>query len=125
MMDDAMQQDPSLVPRLDMTVIEQVRHLEAVRPGLLPRLIEKFVEQTRALLEDAERDHAGISERMRLGFHSLKGTAASLGASRLSAYAGQAERAYAAGNMHPQLLQDLQGEFEQARLALLEQAGNG
>ena len=122
-----MQQDPSLVPRLDMTVIEQVRRLEAVRPGLLPRLIEKFVEHTHALLAEAERDagRAEMAERMRLGFHSLKGSAASLGASRLSAFAGQAERAYATGSMRQDLLHDLRSEFEQARLALLEQAGNG
>ncbi len=87
--------DASLEPRLDLAIIDQVRKLGAVRPGLLQRLVEKFDDGTGEFLAFAA-GHAGsetAQERMRQGFHSLKGSAAGLGATRLSALAWEAERA--------------------------------
>lgn len=116
--------DASLEPRLDLTIIEQVRQLGAVRPGLLHRLVEKFDGNTREFLESITREGGSEAalERMRQGFHSLKGSSASLGASRLSALAWEAELACSAGL---DSLDDLHGridavriEFDQSVLAL-------
>ena len=63
--------DASLEPRLDLAIIDQVRKLGAVRPGLLQRLVEKFDDGTGEFLAFA----------------------AGLGATRLSALAWEAERA--------------------------------
>jgi len=91
--------DASLEPRLDFAIIDQVRQLGAVRPGLLHRLVERFNDSAREFLDSAAREAGSeaASERLRLGFHSLKGSSASLGASRLSALAWEAELAFGAG----------------------------
>lgn len=105
--------EPQAEPRIDYAVIEQVRQLGAVRPGLLQRLVEKFRESTEALLAPAStHDLAAQSERLRIGFHTLKGAAASLGAARLSALAWHIERSLSTGIDASQL----QVELEAIRL---------
>ena len=121
-MDAESKRDPSHVPRLDIAIVDQVNRLGAVRPGLLERLIEKFSDQALALLTLAEHDDGDPEnpDRMRLGFHSLKGSAASLGAARLSALASQAERDCITGGIRRELLDALRDEFLQSRQALID-----
>ena len=93
-----MNMDPRLEPRLDVSILEQIRQLGAIRPGLLPRLIRKFQESTEEFLASTmPGENRAPVDRMRMGFHTLKGTAASLGAARLSALAWQVEHALSTG----------------------------
>jgi HPt (histidine-containing phosphotransfer) domain-containing protein len=115
-------------PRLDLAVIERVRELESVRPGLLQRLIEVFDRNAQQIFDALDaRLAAGAVEDLRIGFHSLKGTAASLGALRLSHLAMLTEQACSDGvvdaNLHP-LLQQLQLEFTAVRDELRLAAAN-
>lgn len=88
--------DPASLPRVDRTIIAQIRELEAVRPGVLRHLIGMFINNTALVLNEIDgRILAGESEELRIAFHSLKGTAASLGAARLSRLAAGAESAAA------------------------------
>lgn len=113
-------------PRLDHSVIDQVRELSAVRPGLLVSLVETFGRNTALMLsETTGRLEEGDFENLRVSFHSLKGTAASLGARRLSVLAGSVEYALA----HCASLGELEGlillvrnEFGPVHEALLHEA---
>ncbi len=79
-------------PRLDRQIIAQVVALESVRPGLLSNLIgifERSFDNVPRCLEALRQ--CGDYEQPRLAFHSLKGAAAGMGATRLSMMAGRAE----------------------------------
>lgn len=86
--------DFARVTRIDLEVVGQVKKLESVRPGLLRRLVGMFACNATQFLDGAPTAiAAGEFDALRMGYHSLKGTAAGLGACRLSDMAGAAEAA--------------------------------
>jgi HPt (histidine-containing phosphotransfer) domain-containing protein len=109
--------DDSEEPRLDLSVIDQIRRLGSVKPGLLPRLVEMFRESTGTFLESSTGgEGTPQNEQIRVGLHTLKGTAASLGATRLSGLAHELERALSSGLTQGNLISELQiirAEFEE------------
>lgn len=113
-------------PRLDHAVIDQIRELEAVRPGLFQHLAASFDAKTTGLLAETEaRLAARDLEYLRIAFHSLKGTAGSLGLRRLSVIAGMIENAIM-GNTKAgspaEILDHLHVEFAESRLELRQLA---
>lgn len=109
-------------PRIDHEMVAQVRQLESVRPGLFSHLIGVFDTNATALFKEIpERITNKEMESLRVSFHSLKGTAASLGAQRLSFIADIAEKA-AENNASTQSLElifmHLSEEFEATRIEL-------
>jgi HPt (histidine-containing phosphotransfer) domain-containing protein len=118
----------TLEPRIDPLIIAQVRQLESVRPGLLKHLVGVFDTKITQLFQDIPARLANNEiDALRIAFHTLKGTAASLGAQRLSYIAGLAESAAEgdtrAGELS-EILKPLAEEFEAVRveLALIAQA---
>ena len=113
-------------PRLDLQVVDQIRQLSAVRPGLFAKLVATFERNTDAMLASMPacidgQDH----EALRVAFHSLKGAAASLGARRLGALAGEVETAglqRASQDELLQLLASIRVEYAAARDALVQAA---
>ncbi len=77
---------------LDRTQLEQIRQLESFRPGTAARLLALFEANVGERL-DALRQAAaaGDADGVRGAAHSLKGVAASLGASGLSRVAARIE----------------------------------
>lgn len=109
-------------PRIDYIMVAQIRQLESVRPDLFSRLLTVFDTNTFSLLEEIPvRINNGEFDFLRVSFHSLKGTAASLGAQRLSCIAGIAEKAIM-NNLSVQSLESivehLANEFAEARVEL-------
>ena len=83
-------------PRLDMDSIAQIRDLETVRPGLLAKLAASFESSGPQLLEQIRGAlDCGDLAAARVAAHTLKGTAAGLGALRLSECARRLEQACA------------------------------
>ena len=114
------------VPRIDYAVIAQIRQLESVRPGLAKHLVEVFERNAKQFFADiAGCLAANDMETLRIGFHSMKGPAGSLGAQRLSHIAGIAERA-AVGDSGAGpvdiVAKHLQDEFEAVRTELAQAA---
>mgnify|MGYP001204868296 CR=1 FL=1 len=74
--------------QIDLNTIAQIRLLESIRPGVLGQLVGVF---ERTATTSLARIRQGVLEndleQLRLTLHSLKGTAGSLGARRLSAIA--------------------------------------
>ena len=118
--------DYDSIERIDFSLLGQVRQLESVRPGLLAHLIEVFTRNAGEFLAAVDGHvAAGASETLRIGFHSMKGTAANLGARRFSHIAGLAERSVADGvDGEPLavLVRALKREFEATREALSQAA---
>lgn len=84
--------DADSIPRIDYAIVAQIRQLESTRPGLAKHLVAVFVHNAAQFLSTIDSLIAAAStDRLHRGFHSLKGTAASLGALRLSHIAGIAE----------------------------------
>jgi len=109
---------------LDRTVVDQIVQLEAVRPGLLDHLVSVFQKNFTELISSMEQQlAAGEHEALRIGFHSLKGASASLGALRLSKMAGFAE-SLAASNFGIEPLQEIRealtAEFGLVRSELVQ-----
>jgi HPt (histidine-containing phosphotransfer) domain-containing protein len=70
---------------LDRTQLEQIRQLESFRPGTAARLLALFEANVAERLDALRRAaDAGDVDGVRGAAHSLKGVAASLGASELS-----------------------------------------
>lgn len=118
------------VPRIDGDLVEQVRQLEAVRPGVLQQLVTMFIQSTARMLADIDaRLAAGQTDALRVAFHSLKGTSASLGALRLSQLAAIAEGIAAgeddAAAALPPLATALRAEFAAACAELETAARSG
>lgn len=115
-------------PRLDMDSIAQIRELEAVRPGLLAKLAASFEESGPRLLEQMrEAIDRGDPAATRAAAHTLKGTAASLGALRLSECARRLEQACLGANPSEGALAGARAvadEFAEALLILRAQAGS-
>ncbi len=118
--------DINAIARIDHTIIAQIRQLESVRPGLTKHLVEVFERNAVTFFEGIDvRINAGDTETLRIGFHSMKGTAASLGAQRLSHIAGIAERIASGDDASSSLLeitQALKLEFEATRIELMHAA---
>ena len=84
--------DADSIPRIDYAIVAQIRQLESARPGLAKHLVAGFEYNIAQFLGTIDsRIAAADNEALRRGFHSMKGTAASLGALRLSHIAGIAE----------------------------------
>jgi HPt (histidine-containing phosphotransfer) domain-containing protein len=114
------------VPRIDYAVIAQIRQLESVRPGLAKHLVEVFERNAKQFFANIPGCLAANDmETLRIGFHSMKGTAGSLGAQRLSHIAGIAERAAvgdsAAGPVDV-IAKQLRDEFETVCIELARAA---
>ncbi len=72
--------------QVDLATIAQIRQLESIRPGVLGQLVSVFERSAAtALARIRQSVREGDAEQLRLTLHSLKGTAGSLGARRLSA----------------------------------------
>lgn len=114
-------------PRLDLDSIDQIRELETVRPGLLAKLAASFEESgPRLLAQIREALASGDSAAARAAAHALKGTAASLGALRLSEQARRLEHACLGtdGSDGAQAAtQALAGELAETLVALRAQTG--
>ncbi len=111
-------------PRLDKSMVAQIREWEAIRPGLLEHLTTVFQSNFKQLMESMDSQLADDNhDSLRIAFHSLKGAAASLGAVRLSKMAGFAE-SLAANEFDDASFAEtcsaLKTEFEYVRMALLE-----
>lgn len=121
---------PDALPRIDRDLVEQVRQLETVRPGVLRQLVTMFEQNTARLLGDIDaRLAARQTDALRVAFHSLKGTSASLGALRLSQLAAIAEGIAAgeddAAAALPPLATALRAEFAAACAELETVARSG
>ena len=79
-------------PIVDHEIVAQIRQLESVRSGLFRHLLDMFERNAgRTFAELDDWVAAGQLDTARAAFHSMKGTAGSLGARRLSRCAGMAE----------------------------------
>jgi HPt (histidine-containing phosphotransfer) domain-containing protein len=114
---------------IDLATIAQVRQLESIRPGVLAQLVGVFQRTASAsLARIRDSVQAGEGEQLRLTLHSLKGTAASLGAKRLSAIAGafeiEVQDLASSGSSAPlnELIDALEQEFDLVFPQLLELA---
>jgi histidine phosphotransfer protein HptB len=112
----------NLEPRINHDMVAQVLQLESVRPGLFKHLIGIFDANALKLFQEIpERIANQEMEALRIAFHSMKGTSASLGAQRLSYIADIAESA-AKGDYSEASMEDivkcLREEFEAVRSEL-------
>jgi HPt (histidine-containing phosphotransfer) domain-containing protein len=82
--------DTSLL--IDPEAIARIRSLESVRPGILHKLTDMFIQNTEGHLSRLPEliQHNSHDELIVL-FHTLKGSAANIGANRLSHAAGEGE----------------------------------
>lgn len=86
------------IPRVQVETLAQIRELERVRPGVLQQLLALYASSGARQLETIAAglplpEHAAL----RVAFHALKGSAASLGALRCAALAERGEQAAARG----------------------------
>lgn len=82
----------AMPPRLDREQLEQIDQLEAFRPGFRRSLRSMFERNARQQVDACAEAAAGTElEVLRKAAHALKGTASSVGASRLSALSARIE----------------------------------
>lgn len=109
---------------IDQATIAQIRQLESVRPGVLRQLLALFESSGQRQLELIDSQlRPPAHEVLRVAFHTLKGSAASLGALRCAAAAESAEHAAAAGADAATLTSlacALREIFDASRVALAE-----
>lgn len=113
------------VPVLDHEAIANVRSLERPdQPDIFSEIVEIFLatsnDDVEALVAAAER---GELETVRRIAHSMKGSAANLGARRLSEICAGIERDIRAGTMDIAKLRALEVENERARALLAAEIG--
>ncbi len=86
------------LPVLSDEMLDQIKTLEAARPGIGAQLVDLFETNAPALLN---RMRVGVAQAdldaARVAAHSLKGSASSLGAQRVAAMAKSMEHRLAAG----------------------------
>jgi signal transduction histidine kinase/HPt (histidine-containing phosphotransfer) domain-containing protein len=86
-------------PRIDTEMVRRLGEIERSRPGFLARLLVSFGHNQRRFVDAIDAlVAANDRERLRVGAHTLKGSAASLGAARLAALAGDLEAIAAEGD---------------------------
>ena len=113
--------------KLDGNALATIRSISHGSDDLVRQVVASFADSTPTLLQDIE---AGLSggdvERMRVAAHTLKSSAASLGASALCDMARRLELAARAGRLTSDLpsIVQLKGEFE-AVCRALESTLNG
>ena len=110
---------------LDRRVLGELR-AQADRPALVTEIVAAFIE-------DASRRVAVIGDAVRQGdpgtvkeaAHALKGSAANLGATRISAASDRLQRLATAGDLAAAapLVDELERAFDEARVALGGEAG--
>lgn len=106
---------------LSPVILEELRILDARRPGTVGGLCARFIAQQEEFLRDL-RVQAGALEPafVRAGAHRLKGSAGALGAQELAECAARLERAASLGD--PQLignvLDEVRAALAQARAQL-------
>ena len=109
-------------PRLDVQIVDQIRQLGAARPGLYGALVALFDRNTEGVLVDAKSQiERQAYEGLRIAFHSLKGSATSLGAKRLGVLAAAMETGCidrVSEVVLRDLLYQIQQEFEAVRREL-------
>ncbi len=109
--------------QLDLLLVHRLCEIERSRPGFLPKLLDSFRRNQRRFVDSAEALLATDDrERLRAGAHTLKGSAASLGAARLAALAGQVESIAIAGDRDAvaAMIARMREEFEPSVTALNE-----
>ena len=122
--DGAEEGDGGLPPSVDDAALEAIRALQRPgRPDLLAKVLRTFFERTPAILEAMHRaletgDTAALDEQV----HSLKSSAAYVGAVRLSALCTRLERASAGGDASAAaaLVARIDGEFADVSATLAE-----
>ncbi|MCB1606151.1 MAG: Hpt domain-containing protein [Xanthomonadales bacterium] len=118
---------PSLdgLPVLDQSMIDQLRQLESIRPGLLGHLFGVFERSVDSLFAELEhQSRGGMHNELRIAFHSLKGSAASLGARRFCRVAEHAEliaSGEAGEQAYTQVSELMRDEFNTLKAALAAQ----
>ncbi len=107
--------------QLDANALDVIRSISNGSNDLLQQVVGLFLESTPPLLHDIE---AGLSrgelDRVRVAAHTLKSSAANLGAAVLSDMARRLELAARAGALGPDLpsFPELKDEFDAACRAL-------
>lgn len=113
---------PALPPPLDWSVIESLRPLEtAETPDAIKGFVRIFCDETGALIAGLDEIiTSGDAARLRRAAHSIKGSAASVGANLLSQRALQIEIIARGGTTRgaAEQLPALAGEFARVRAAL-------
>jgi len=107
--------------KLDHSALEMIRSISDGSDDLLQQVVALFIESTPPLLQDIE---AGLSnnelDRLRVAAHTLKSSAANLGATNLCEMARRLEAAARAGSLSAELppFAAVRDEFEAACRAL-------
>jgi len=107
--------------KLDNSALEMIRSISDGSDDLLQQVVALFIESTPPLLQDIE---AGLSnnemDRLRVAAHTLKSSAANLGASDLCEMARRLEAAARAGSLSAELPSSaaVRDEFDAACRAL-------
>lgn len=79
---------------MDPAALVPLRAIDARRPGFLSRIVAVFLEEAAARIEEMrEATGAGDRARVNRAAHTLKSSAATLGATRLSALCGDLQDA--------------------------------
>jgi HPt (histidine-containing phosphotransfer) domain-containing protein len=109
--------------RIDVETINRLAVIERSRPGFLPRLVESFGGNQRRFIAGIDASLAADDRAsLRIGAHTLKGSAASLGAVHLAQLAGDLESI--AMSAPPAAIAEaasrLRAEFEPSLTSLVE-----
>jgi len=106
---------------LDAEALDVIRSISNGSNDLLRQVVGLFVDSTPPLLHDIEAGLTrGDADRVRVAAHTLKSSAANLGAAVLSDMARRLELAARAGTLGPDLpsFPELKDEFDAACRAL-------
>jgi len=109
------------VSSLDPKAIEELRSLDPEDDSFLRELIQIYLEDSpRCILEIEQSLLQGDAQRLARAAHSLKGSSANFGASRLRAVSEQIEKLGRQGLLRdvPAQLPELKAGFEQVRADL-------
>jgi len=112
--------------QLDKSALDTIRSISDGSDDLLRQVVSLFIESTPPLLQDIERGLANAeTDRVRVAAHTLKSSAANLGATALCDMARQLENAARAGALTSNLpaYESVKEEFEATCRALVAATG--
>ena len=109
---------------VDTEVFEQLRQLEAIRPGTLTELTSHFLEDGEAHLQTLESASADQLGELVTAAHSLKGCSGMIGAKELARLSAVVELEGRAGNLSTDHVGQLRAAFD-AFVPFLRDLANG